>query len=514
MAGESGQKFDHVVSVMFENRTFDNLLGRLYQPGEVASFEGVLGKELTNPIPDWAEHGADRKVVPYGVAAGMHVPNPDSGEDFQHVNTQLFGVIDPPGNRCVLPELMTAPFNAPADPEAVPTMDGFVADYISTFTAERGRQPRYEEYAQIMTGYTPEQVPVISAIARGFATFDHWHCEVPSQTFTNRSFYHAASSSGFVVNAPYENFPLRNDAETIFERLEAAGLPWRVYVDDRMRLSATGMIHAPRLRPYFATHFSTLADFFDDAQRGRLPAYSFIEPCLVFAHNDYHPVENPLAPEASVDPVSSILGGEDLLARIYTAVRASETPGGSNFANTLFLISFDEHGGTYDHVPPPRADPPDPAAPPGQMGFRFDRAGVRVPTVAVSAYIDPQTVITSGYRNTSLIATLRARWNLGAPLTARDASAPSITPVLTRATPRPPEDWPEVTPQLAATPVSLDKPLPPLGQHLLGVAIALDTHHTSHVPDIDPRTATGRQANDYMNDRTGRIYPGLVPRLV
>ena len=155
MAGESGQKFDHVVSVMFENRTFDNLLGRLYQPGEVASFEGVLGQELTNPIPDWAEHGADRKTVPYGVAAGMNVPNPDSGEDFPHVNTQLFGVIDPPGNRCVLSELMTAPFNAPADPEAVPTMDGFVADYISVFTAERGRQPTYEEYAQIMTGYTP-----------------------------------------------------------------------------------------------------------------------------------------------------------------------------------------------------------------------------------------------------------------------------------------------------------------------------------------------------------------------
>jgi len=512
MAGESGQKFDHVVSVMFENRSFDNLLGRLYQPGEVASFEGVLGKELTNPIPDWAEHGADRKVVPYGVAAGMHVPNPDAGEDFQHVNTQLFGVIDPPGNQCVPSELMTAPFNAPADPQAVPTMDGFVADYISAFTAEKmGRQHTYEEYAQIMTGYTPEQVPVISAIARGFATFDHWHSEVPSQTFTNRSFYHAASSSGFVVNAPHENFPLRNDAETIFERLEAAGLPWRVYVDNAMRLSATGMIHAPRLRPYFATHFSTLADFFDDAERGRLPAYSFIEPCLIFAHNDYHPVENPLAPEVSVDPLSPILGGEDLLARIYTAVRASQTPGGSNFANTLCLISFDEHGGTYDHVPPPRVDPPDPAAPPGQMGFRFDRAGVRVPTVAVSAYIDPQTVITSRYRNTSLIATLRARWKLGPPLTARDATARSITPVLTRAAPRPPEDWPEVTPQLAATPVPLDKPLPPLGQHLLGVTIVLDTHHTGHVPDIDPRTATCRHASDYMNDRTTRIYPGLVP---
>jgi phospholipase C len=118
----------------------------------------------------------------------------------------------------VLAEQMTAPFNAPG-PHAVPAMDGFVADYISAFTAEMGRQPTYEEYAQIMTGYTPEQVPVISAIARGFAAFDHWHCDVPSQTFTNRSFYHAASASGLVVNGPpYDIFPLRNDAETIFER--------------------------------------------------------------------------------------------------------------------------------------------------------------------------------------------------------------------------------------------------------------------------------------------------------
>ena len=106
--------FDHVVVVMFENRSFDNVLGRLYQPGEVPSFEGVLGKELSNPIPDWAEHGADRKVVPYGVAESMDTPNPDSGEEYTHVNTQLFGVIDPPGNRGVMSEQMAAPYNAPA----------------------------------------------------------------------------------------------------------------------------------------------------------------------------------------------------------------------------------------------------------------------------------------------------------------------------------------------------------------------------------------------------------------
>jgi phospholipase C len=82
MAGDGEPTFDHVVAVMFENRTFDNLLGRLYQPGEVAAFEGVIGKDLANPIPEWAEHGSHRGVVPYGIAAGMDTPNPDPGEEF------------------------------------------------------------------------------------------------------------------------------------------------------------------------------------------------------------------------------------------------------------------------------------------------------------------------------------------------------------------------------------------------------------------------------------------------
>jgi phospholipase C len=512
-----GPKFDHVVSVLFENRSFDNLLGRLYQPGEVASFEGVAGRELSNPIPDWAGPGRDR--VPYGVATNLDTPNPDPGEEYPHVNTQLFGVIDPPANRGVLCEHMTAPYNAPADPDAVPTMDGFVADYISAFTAEKGQPPSYEEFAQIMTGYTPDQLPVLAEIARGFATFDHWHCEVPSQTFANRSFYHAASSSGFVVNTPYDKFPLHNHAPTIFERLDAAGLEWRVYVDRAMLISITGLIHACRLWEHFATRFSGLDDFFDDAEHGRLPAYSFIEPCLIRNHNDYHPPVTSLLMDDSANPPSPILSGEDLLARLYSAVRASETPDGSNFANTLFLVGFDEHGGNYDHVPPPRAVPPDAADPPGEMGFRFDRAGVRIPTLAVSAYVDPKTVVTGPYRNTSLIATLRARWDLGPPLTDRDAGAPDIAPVLTRATPRPQEDWPEVTaqpveplqqgdPQVSQAPP--DHPFPRLGQHLLGAAIALDAFRNEHIAGIDPKTATSQEALDYLNDRAASLYPGLA----
>ncbi len=243
-------------------------------------------------------------------------------------------------------------------------MDGFVLDYVNTFRSEMGRLPEYDEYAQIMSCYTPEQVPVISTIAKGFATFDHWFCEVPSQTFTNRSFYHAATASGLVVNAPYDSFPRHNDAETIFERLDAAGLSWRVYVDPGMPFSITGMIHTPRLSKQFATHFSTLDDFFADAEQGRLPTYSFIEPNLLHAHNDYHPAFNAIMPGMSADPPSSILGGEELLARIYSAIRGSSTADGSNFANTLFLVAFDEHGGTYDHVPPPQR----PTARPGGPG--------------------------------------------------------------------------------------------------------------------------------------------------
>jgi phospholipase C len=85
---------DHVVVVVFENRSLDNVLGRLYGPEDGKTFEGVLGKDLTNPIPEWAEHGADRKVVPYTVAIDMDSPNPDTGEEYPHTNTQLFGIQD------------------------------------------------------------------------------------------------------------------------------------------------------------------------------------------------------------------------------------------------------------------------------------------------------------------------------------------------------------------------------------------------------------------------------------
>lgn len=168
-------------------------------------------------------------------------------------------------------------------------MDGYVTDYISCFTAEMGRQPTYEEYAHIMTGFTPEQIPVLNGLARSFGVFDHWFCEVPSQTLPNRSFWTAATSSGLSVNSPAKNFILENTAETIFNRLEDHGKTWKVYVAEPQRLSGTALTHFQRLKDRLSTHFVPFAEFESDAADGNLPDFAFIEPCLTIGHADYHP---------------------------------------------------------------------------------------------------------------------------------------------------------------------------------------------------------------------------------
>jgi phospholipase C len=118
-APDRSHALDHIVVVLFENRSLDNVLGHLYGPGDGKNFDGVIGKDLSNPIPAWAEHGAERKVVPYTVATDMDSPNPDSGEEYFHTNTQLFNILDD-HNRFKIGEEAAAPWNAPP-PGAVPS---------------------------------------------------------------------------------------------------------------------------------------------------------------------------------------------------------------------------------------------------------------------------------------------------------------------------------------------------------------------------------------------------------
>jgi phospholipase C len=517
-APDRSHALDHIVVVLFENRSLDNVLGRLYGPGDGKTFDGVVGKDLSNPIPVWAEHGAERKVVPYTVATDLDSPNPDSGEEYYHTNTQLYGVLNEQ-NRFKLGEAVTAPWNAPP-PGAVPAMDGFVADYISTFTGEVGRQPTYEEYAQIMTGCTPEQLPVLSGMARDFGVFDHWFCEVPSQTFMNRSFWTAATSSGFVVNSPVSKWFAGNDAETIFDRLEARGRTWKVYVMEPMPVSFTGVIHYPRLRDRLATHFVPFAEFEKDAAAGTLPDFSLIEPNMLTGHGDYHPAFGrsfSAAVDLAMDPPSSMLSGEAFLARVYAAYRSATSETGANVWNTALLIGWDEPGGTYDHVRPGPVPPPATAAPAGEFGFTFDRSGYRVPAIIVSPWVEPGSVYNEEYRHTSLIATLRKTWGLGEAFTGRDASARTFDHVFSRATPRDPDTWAAITahpvPDWTADPEVIGQALSSLGKGLVPAFIAMARQLGVPLPAElnDPEAALppGRVVG-VLRDIAGHFFPLLA----
>ncbi|MFZ0187901.1 MAG: alkaline phosphatase family protein, partial [Streptosporangiaceae bacterium] len=165
-------------------------------------------------------------------------------------------------------------------------------------------------------------------------------------------------------------------------------------------------------------------------------------------------------------------------------------------------------------VPPPAVLPPDPTAPVGQMGFRFDRSGLRVPAIAVSPWIGEQTVVNDQYRHTSVIRTLREHWQLGGPLTARDGAAQDLAPVLSLDIPRDPDDWPDVTPRPV---LPFDPAHVPLEARLKGLCkaacfpvLALAKDMGLPAPDIDQDEAIGRaDAIALIDEVFGHMFPGL-----
>jgi phospholipase C len=483
--------FDHVVVLMFENRSFDNLLGWLYTPETVPTgqkFNGLAMGNYQNVAPDGTV--VDAHVYTGSTDSIMSAPNPDPGEEYPHVNTQLFDVVDPASNADLAAGSWSAPYNAPAAGQ-IPKNSGFVRDYDINFRRlNKGKAPTQEQLAVAMGGFSPQMLPVMSTLARNFTVFDSWFCAVPSQTFCNRSFFHASTSHGFVTNrggGGYNKWLDADAAPTIFNRLQDAGLSWRVYYDEAQLISFTGFLHAPVLEKYWKTNFRTMEQYYLDVKNGTLPAYAFIEPRMTFNHNDMHPPIGRVLEESDVDGVdifngalSDVRAGEALLHDVYSSIRTSASVKGSNANNTLFLVTFDEHGGTFDHVRPPRAVPPTDDAGPGEMGFTFDRLGLRVPAIAISAYTKAGTVINDEMHHASLTRTLSRLHGL-APLTDRDAGANDLFSLVNLTKPRPASDWPDTHPQYTppnpeAVPKphekDRDRPLSSPATGLLGLLVA------------------------------------------
>ncbi len=450
------EKIEHIVVLMLENRSFDNVLGYLgASNGTRQEVNGVAGKDLSNPIPNYAPHPKGCEDVPVGIETKMTNPNPDPGEEYVHVNTQLFGHVIPEQNR--YKPFDAEPYNLPKRKSYTNApMNGFVTDYINHFNAVRERMPDYEEYKIIMNCHTEEAVPVLSTLAKEYAVFDAWFASVPSQTLCNRSFMHTGASEGYVLNSPFYHW-LLHDTPTIFNRIEDKQDPkitWRIYFDELDIVSLAGLQHRA-LWKYRGTNFFHMEDFESDAAKGDLPSYSFIEPRFFLDHNDQHPPLGDMLFETS-----SMLAGELLIERVYNAVR-----NGKHWNQTLLIITFDEHGGCYDHVSPPVATPPDPKVPIGQQGFKFDRLGVRVPTVVVSPYIQKGTVISDTHDHTSILRLVGDRWNLR-PLTERDKHANTFHQVLNLETPR--HDRITITPRKYKVPRNtLDEPINDLQKTIL-----------------------------------------------
>ena len=230
---------------------------------------------------------------------------------------------------------------------------------------------------------------------------------------------HTGTSRGEVTNGNIFAYA----AETIFEVLQKIGASWGIYKNTV--LPSLTQLQYPRL-DVFQDHFHTLATFKADAHNGTLPRYSFVEPSFVFQPDDQHPPHD-------------VSLGDRLLLDIWTAIST-----GPHWNSTLLIITYDEHGGCYDHVPPPwGAAIPDAASNPGQQGFRFNRFGVRVPAVVVSPLIESGTVFRSPtgipFDHTSVLATLRDWLSIPAELmlpSQRIVAAPTLELLLTLDQPR------------------------------------------------------------------------------
>ena len=373
-----------LVVLMLENRSFDHMLGFLKKTNP--AINGLNGDEWNYPAGE-----SPANIVVSDDAGDVADLNPDPNHEFAHVTQQISSTGDSVGN---------------------PDMKGFVRDYFTDCNDAT-------HAAGIMKCFTPQTLPILSTLATQYGVCDRWFSSVPGSTIPNRLFVHGASSAGSltqdVMAAPFV-------LHTIFESFDdTTPHDFAIYTSGSSVLLANKYLlqNMGKFRPY--------ADFEVDATSGNLPAYTFVEP----AYDDDG--EGTFA--NSQHPDFPVNRGEGLIRDIYYALTNSP-----DWKSTLFLILYDEHGGIFDHVPPPvltrnpiynnlpdveHAGPPD--------VFDFTRLGVRVPAVFVSPCIPPNTLINDkDYDHCSVVSRCRKLFcPASQPLNWREAQAATFENVLT-----------------------------------------------------------------------------------
>ncbi|KAG5517377.1 hypothetical protein RHGRI_037952 [Rhododendron griersonianum] len=375
-----------------------------------------------------------------------HYVDPDPGHSFQAIREQIFGSNDTSANP--------------------PPMNGF---------AQQAHSMDPNMTQDVMNGFEPDKVAVYKALVSEFAVFDRWFASVPSSTQPNRLYVHSGTSAGATSNIP---------------ALLAKGIYYQ-------NIPATLFYRNLRKLKYVDNFLSFGSSFKSDAKKGKLPNYAVVEQRYMDTKAD---------PANDDHPSHDVYHGQMLVKEVYETLRASP-----QWNQTMMVVTYDEHGGYFDHVPTPvRGVPsPDGIVGPEPFLFRFDRLGVRVPTIVVSPWIDKGTVVhgpngvpmaTSEYEHSSIPATVKNIFNLPSFLTKRDAWAGSFHSIVqTRKEPR--TDCPVQLPtpvRIRETEANEDAKLTEFQQELMQLASVLkgDDIFTNLHEKIGKMTV--KEGNQYM----------------
>jgi phospholipase C len=378
--------FDHIVVVMMENHSFDNLFGALARTN--AAVDGLTfagAGEAINFNPGIGGLPPEVRAFPLPNTAQSKKPS----QSWKATHEQIDGG----------------------------AMDGFVRSVGA-------RDP--------MGYFTPEVLPFAYSLASKFTVANRWFSSVPGPTYPNRRFLLAGTAFGGTTTSPgtLTDRPPHNG--TIFDHLSNQHISWANYFTD---LPMTAVI--PSIVLKYLDHHHLIGKFLHDCEAGSLPAVSFVDPGLgvlssiasaigglpSFVKEMLELMGANFSPAGTEEDPQDMFYGERWAHEILEAVLRSPS-----WKRTLLIYTYDEHGGYYDHVPPPPAPPPDGIAPelqPGDPPGAYDVYGVRVPAVVVSPYSRPGGISNTFYDHTSVLATIEAKWNLPA-LTNRDANAATI----------------------------------------------------------------------------------------
>ncbi|KAL3654987.1 Non-specific phospholipase C6 [Castilleja foliolosa] len=459
------QPIKTIVVLVLENRSFDHMLGWMKKSIN-PSINGVTGKECNSITTN--TNGvvfADKTIC---FSDGADYVDPDPGHSFEDVEKQVFG-------------------SGP-----IPSMSGFV---------EQALTMSQNLSETVMKGFRPESVPVYAALVNEYVVFDEWFSSIPGPTQPNRLFVYSATSHGSTSHVKKQlakGYPQK----TIFDSLHENGLDFGIYFQN---IPNTYFYRNLRKLKYLFKFHQYDFKFKRDAKNGNLPNLTVIEPRYFdlkgLPANDDHPSHD-------------VANGQKLVKEVYEALRA-----GPQWNETLLVITYDEHGGFYDHVRTPYIGIPNPDGNtgPSPYFFKFDRLGVRVPTIMVSPWIKKGTVISkpkgptpnSEFEHSSIPATIKKIFNLSSNfLTHRDAWAGTFEQVVGELT-SPRTDCPEVLPDvvpLRKTETNENRGLSEFQGELVQLAAVLNgDHFLSSFSDDMGMKMNVKEAHEYTKGAVSRF---------